>query len=56
MVLSTISINCLQKQDLSKSFDATFTLLIDASASMHDKMAETKKGVVLFRDVKSIEH
>ena len=30
-----------KKQDLSKSFDATFTLLIDASASMHDKMAET---------------
>ncbi|HCZ0434323.1 TPA: hypothetical protein O2I55_001447 [Staphylococcus aureus] len=39
-----------KKQDLSKSFDATFTLLIDASASMHDKMAETKKGVVLFHE------
>lgn len=37
-------------QDLSKSFDATFTLLIDASASMHDKMAETIKGVVLFHE------
>ena len=25
-------------------------MLIDASASMHDKMAETKKGVVLFHE------
>lgn len=39
-----------KKQDLSKSFDATFTLLIDASASMHDKMDETIKGVVLFHE------
>lgn len=39
-----------KKQDLSQSFDATFTLLVDASASMQDKMEETKKGVVLFHE------
>ncbi|MBF7017138.1 vWA domain-containing protein [Staphylococcus durrellii] len=39
-----------KKQDLSQTFDATFTLLIDASASMQDKMEETKKGVVLFHE------
>lgn len=39
-----------KKQDLSKTFDATFTLLIDASASMFDKMEETIKGVVLFHE------
>ncbi|KRG10148.1 vWA domain-containing protein [Staphylococcus sp. NAM3COL9] len=39
-----------KKQDLSQSFDATFTLLVDASASMHDKMEETIKGVVLFHE------
>ncbi|MDU4449190.1 MAG: VWA domain-containing protein, partial [Staphylococcus lugdunensis] len=39
-----------KKQDLSKSFDATFTLLVDASASMFDKMEETIKGVVLFHE------
>lgn len=39
-----------KKQDLSRSFDATFTLLVDASASMIDKMEETIKGVVLFHE------
>lgn len=39
-----------KKQDLSQTFDATFTLLVDASASMQDKMEETKKGVVLFHE------
>ena len=39
-----------KKQDLSKTFDATFTLLVDASASMHDKMDETIKSVVLFHE------
>ncbi|UIK47921.1 vWA domain-containing protein [Staphylococcus pettenkoferi] len=39
-----------KKQDLSRQFDATFTLLVDASASMHDKMDETIKGVVLFHE------
>ena len=45
-----ININYFIKQDLSKTFDATFTLLIDASASMFDKMEETIKGVVLFHE------
>ena len=45
-----IDINYFIKQDLSKTFDATFTLLIDASASMFDKMEETIKGVVLFHE------
>ncbi|MEB8126532.1 VWA domain-containing protein [Staphylococcus succinus] len=39
-----------KKQDLSQTFDATFTLLVDASASMEDKMEETIKGVVLFHE------
>ncbi|HJE01992.1 MAG TPA: hypothetical protein K8V29_06935 [Staphylococcus auricularis] len=39
-----------KKEDASRSFDATFTLLIDASASMDDKMEETIKGVVLFHE------
>ncbi|PWZ98247.1 hypothetical protein DD924_09150, partial [Staphylococcus pseudintermedius] len=39
-----------KKADQSRTFDATFTLLIDASASMHDKMDETIKGVVLFHE------
>ncbi|MFK4182114.1 vWA domain-containing protein [Staphylococcus cohnii] len=39
-----------KKQDLSQTFDATFTLLVDASASMQDKMSETIKGVVLFHE------
>ena len=43
-----ININCFIKQDLSKTFDATFTLLIDVSASMFDKMEETIKGVDYF--------
>ncbi|WP_436853838.1 vWA domain-containing protein [Staphylococcus caeli] len=45
-----------KKQDLSQSFDATFTLLVDASASMQDKMEETMKGVVLFHEtLKSLQ-
>lgn len=39
-----------KKQDLSQTFDTTFTLLVDASASMEDKMEETIKGVVLFHE------
>src|SRR5699024_12338290 len=35
-----------KKQDLSQTFDATFTLLVDASASMQDKMSETIKGEI----------
>ncbi|WP_067725283.1 vWA domain-containing protein [Oceanobacillus damuensis] len=40
------------KKDLeSKDFDAAFTLLVDCSASMKDKMEETKRGIVLFHEV-----
>ncbi|ARJ51834.1 vWA domain-containing protein [Staphylococcus lutrae] len=39
-----------KKADQSRTFNATFTLLIDASASMYDKMDETIKGVVLFHE------
>ncbi|WP_239734203.1 VWA domain-containing protein [Mammaliicoccus sp. G-M28] len=39
-----------KKDAFSRKLDATFTLLVDASASMHDKMEETKKGVVLFHE------
>ncbi|MBO3077071.1 VWA domain-containing protein [Mammaliicoccus vitulinus] len=39
-----------KKDTFSRKLDATFTLLVDASASMHDKMEETKKGVVLFHE------
>lgn len=37
----------------SYQLDATFTLLIDASFSMEDKLEETKKGVVLFHETLS---
>src|SRR5699024_12664312 len=37
-----------KKHDLRQTFDATVTLLVDASASMQDKMSDTIKGVVLF--------
>ncbi|TWT07777.1 VWA domain-containing protein [Planococcus sp. CPCC 101016] len=35
----------------SKELDAVFCLLIDGSASMLDKLAETKQAVLLFHDV-----
>ncbi|MFI8495063.1 vWA domain-containing protein [Peribacillus butanolivorans] len=35
----------------SNEIDAVFTLLIDCSASMHNKMDETKRGIVLFHEV-----
>ncbi|MGK0554052.1 vWA domain-containing protein [Macrococcus capreoli] len=34
----------------SYQLDATFSLLIDASFSMEDKLEETKKGIVLFHE------
>ncbi|WP_042142027.1 nitric oxide reductase activation protein NorD [Paucisalibacillus sp. EB02] len=40
-----------KKHEDSKEFDAAFTLLVDCSASMHNKMAETKRGIVLFHEV-----
>ncbi|WP_085991573.1 vWA domain-containing protein [Oceanobacillus senegalensis] len=40
-----------KKNQESKEFDAAFTLLVDCSASMHGKMEETKRGIVLFHEV-----
>ncbi|HLS08524.1 VWA domain-containing protein [Lentibacillus sp.] len=40
-----------KKDDESKEMDAAFTLLVDCSASMQNKMEETKKGIVLFHEV-----
>lgn len=40
-----------KKSTESDEMDAAFTLLIDCSASMHNKMEETKRGIVLFHEV-----
>src|SRR5699024_7237309 len=40
-----------KKSQESRDVDAVFTLLIDCSASMHNKMEETKRGIVLFHEV-----
>ncbi|HJV45563.1 MAG TPA: VWA domain-containing protein [Bacillota bacterium] len=40
-----------KKNNQSKEIDAVFTLLVDCSASMYDKMDETKKGIALFHEV-----
>ncbi|GAB4073085.1 nitric oxide reductase activation protein NorD [Barrientosiimonas marina] len=40
-----------KKNEESKELDAAFTLLVDCSASMLDKMEDTKKGIVLFHEV-----
>ncbi|MBP1969092.1 nitric oxide reductase activation protein [Virgibacillus natechei] len=40
-----------KKNEESKEIDAVFTLLVDCSASMHNKMDETKKGIILFHEV-----
>ncbi len=39
-----------KKQNESKEIDASFTLLIDCSASMYDKMDDTKLGTILFHE------
>ena len=39
-----------KKQNDSKDIDAAFSLLIDCSASMQDKMEETKRGIILFHE------
>lgn len=39
-----------KKQEPSSEIDAVFTLLVDCSASMFDKMDETKRGIVLFHE------
>lgn len=40
-----------KKDEESKEMDAAFTLLVDCSASMMNKMEETKKSVILFHEV-----
>lgn len=40
-----------KKNQKSREVDAVFTLLIDCSASMHNKMDETKRGIILFHEV-----
>ncbi|WP_106494552.1 vWA domain-containing protein [Lentibacillus sp. Marseille-P4043] len=40
-----------KKSQESSDIDAVFTLLVDCSASMHNKMDETKRGIVLFHEV-----
>ncbi|WP_088105361.1 vWA domain-containing protein [Halalkalibacter urbisdiaboli] len=40
-----------KKNSPSTEIDAVFTLLVDCSASMHNKMVETKKGIALFHEV-----
>ncbi|GGB40534.1 VWA domain-containing protein [Virgibacillus dakarensis] len=40
-----------KKSQESSDMDAVFTLLVDCSASMHNKMNETKRGIVLFHEV-----
>ena len=40
-----------KKNHESKEIDAVFTLLVDCSASMYNKMDETKRGIVLFHEV-----
>ncbi|MBS4217412.1 hypothetical protein KHA96_03680 [Bacillus sp. FJAT-49711] len=39
-----------KKNEESKEIDAVFSLLVDCSASMEDKMKETKKGIILFHE------
>lgn len=40
-----------KKDQEANEIDAVFSLLVDCSASMHDKMEETKRGIVLFHEV-----
>lgn len=40
-----------KKDEDSHEFDAVFTLMVDCSASMFQKMDETKRGIVLFHEV-----
>lgn len=40
-----------KKNSESKEVDAVFMLLVDCSASMYNKMDETKKGIILFHEV-----
>ncbi|MBD1379006.1 vWA domain-containing protein [Metabacillus arenae] len=45
-----------KKQSPSSQIDAVFTLLVDCSASMFDKMEQTKLGITLFHEaLKSVQ-
>ncbi|MDQ0228916.1 vWA domain-containing protein [Metabacillus malikii] len=45
-----------KKQEKSPQIDAVFTLLVDCSASMFDKMEQTKLGIILFHEtLKSVQ-
>lgn len=39
-----------KKTEPVKEIDAVFSLLVDCSASMSDKMTETKRGIILFHE------
>ncbi|MTH51982.1 hypothetical protein GKZ89_01080 [Bacillus mangrovi] len=39
-----------KKQEPDMQIDAVFSLLVDCSASMHDKMEDTKLGITLFHE------
>lgn len=39
-----------KKDDISKDINAVFSLMVDCSQSMYDKMRETKLGVTLFHE------
>lgn len=39
-----------KKRNPANDLDGVFTLLVDCSASMHDKMEETKRGIILFHE------
>lgn len=45
-----------KKSTESDEMDAAFTLLVDCSASMYNKMEETKRGIVLFHEVLQTLH
>jgi len=40
-----------KKDHESNEIDAVFTLLVDCSASMNNKMDETKRGIIIFHEV-----
>jgi nitric oxide reductase activation protein len=42
-----------KKQDPNSKIDAAFSLLVDCSASMMDKMGKTKLGIILFHETLS---
>lgn len=45
-----------KKQEPTSEIDASFTLLVDCSASMYDKMEQTKLGITLFHEaLKSVK-